>query len=149
MRNWMTKPNLLCNLSGGRILIKRNSKEIWREVSLIPRSMVSNTLPPRQLFSVLEGCGLLPLAYGTWHVCRYITRVLGRLWRVNFDSPRKRRVHNLDHDDTWHPHPSPNHPQILGNDWRPFVQNIYARSTCHGDPAPCFIPSCQVKWLLY
>jgi hypothetical protein len=36
----MTKPNPLCNLSGGQVLIKRNSEEIWREVSLIPRSMV-------------------------------------------------------------------------------------------------------------
>jgi hypothetical protein len=35
----MTKPYLLCNLSGGRVLIKGNSKDIWREVSLIPRSM--------------------------------------------------------------------------------------------------------------
>ena len=34
----MTKQNPLCNLSGGRVLIKRNSKEIWREVSLIPQS---------------------------------------------------------------------------------------------------------------
>jgi len=32
----MTKPNPLCNLSGGQVLIKKNSKEIWREVSLIP-----------------------------------------------------------------------------------------------------------------
>jgi len=32
-------PNPLCNLSGGQVLIKRNSKEIWREVSLIPRSL--------------------------------------------------------------------------------------------------------------
>jgi len=35
----MTKPNPLCNLSGGQVLIKRNSKEIWREVVLIPRSI--------------------------------------------------------------------------------------------------------------
>jgi hypothetical protein len=40
----MTKPNPLCNLSGGQVLIKRNSKEIWREVFLKPRSMVVNSL---------------------------------------------------------------------------------------------------------
>jgi hypothetical protein len=30
----MTTPNPLCNLSGGRDLIKWNSKEIWWEVVL-------------------------------------------------------------------------------------------------------------------
>ena len=45
--NQMAKPNLLCNLSGGRVLIKRNSIEIWREGVRKPRSMVLR-VPPLQ-----------------------------------------------------------------------------------------------------
>ena len=33
----MTKPNPLCNLAGGQVFLKMNSKEIWREVFLKPR----------------------------------------------------------------------------------------------------------------
>ena len=40
----MTKTNPLCNLSGRQVLIKRNSKEIWREVSRIPRSICGSLL---------------------------------------------------------------------------------------------------------
>jgi len=29
--------SVTCNLSGGQVLIKRNSKEMWREVFLVPR----------------------------------------------------------------------------------------------------------------
>jgi hypothetical protein len=56
------------------------------------------------------------VAYGTQRVCRYSTRVLGRLMRQSFDSPtvcfwssvggknlRYRQVHNLDHDNTHTP----------------------------------------------
>jgi len=55
----MTKPNPLCNLSGGRVLIKRNSKEIWREVVLKPRPMVVYVLIYGSIHNVTVRIGVI------------------------------------------------------------------------------------------